>query len=77
MTRASHEAGSSRRTESSRAIRVGLIVFITSLAVLLLPLVLDLRSLNRFLVAFGLIGTFLGLGWTTNGAIDLFRGGSR
>ena len=72
----SGDAHDSRRG-ASRAIRAGVIVLVTGAALTLLPLVIDLRSLNRFLVAFGLIGVLLGLGCLTNGLIDLLRGRTR
>ena len=65
------------RRSASQAIRVGLIVLAIGAVLTLLPLMLDLRSLNRFLVAFGLIGVLVGLGCMTNGLIDLLRGRTR
>jgi hypothetical protein len=69
--------GRDTRRSASQAIRVGAIVLVFGAMLTLLPLVLDLRSLNRFFVAFGLIGVLVGLGCLTNGLIDLLRGRTR
>ena len=65
------------RRSASQAIRVGVIVLAVGAVLTLVPLVLDLRSVNRFLVAFGLIGVLVGLGCLTNGLIDLVRDRTR
>jgi len=57
----------------SHAIRVGAMILVGGLALLLLPLALDLHSLNKYIVAAGLIGVLVGLGCVTNGAIDALR----
>ena len=62
---------------TSRAIRVGTLILVGGLALLFLPLVLDLRSLNKYVVAAGLIGVLVGLGCVTNGAIDALRARQR
>ena len=61
------------RDAARRAVRAGLAVLLVSIVTVLLPLLLGRNSLNKYLVAFGLLGVFIGLGWLTNGAIDLFR----
>ena len=48
-------------------------ILVGGLALLLLPLALDLHSLNKYIVAAGLIGVLVGLGCVTNGAIDALR----
>jgi hypothetical protein len=65
------------RRSASQAIRVGVIVLAVGAVLTLVPLVLDLRSVNRFLVAFGLIAVLVGLGCLTNGLIDLVRDRTR
>jgi hypothetical protein len=65
------------RRRAIAAIRAGVAVFVVSLTVMLLPLLIGRTALNKYLVAFGLIGAMLGLGWLTNGAIDLFRARGR
>jgi hypothetical protein len=56
-----------------RAIRVGAMILVGGLALLFFPLLLDLHSLNKYVVAAGLIGVLVGLGCVTNGAIDALR----
>ena len=48
-------------------------ILVCGLAPLFLPLLLDLHSLNKYVVAAGLIGMLVGLGCVTNGAIDALR----
>ena len=48
-------------------------ILVGGLALLFLPLLLDLRSFNKYVVAAGLIGVLVGLGCVTNGAIDALR----
>jgi hypothetical protein len=57
----------------AHAIRVGALILICGLALLFLPLVLGLHSLNKYVVSTGLIGLLVGLGCVTNGAIDALR----
>lgn len=61
----------------AHAIRFGAMILFCGLALLFLPLLLDLRSLNKYLVAGGLIGVLVGLGCITNGAIDALRARGR
>ena len=61
------------RRRALQAVRAGAVVFIVSAAIVCTPLVLGRTPFNKYLVAFGLIAAFLGLGWLTNGAIDLIR----
>ena len=65
------------RRRALQAIRAGAAVFIVGVTVTLLPLLIGRTALNKYLVTFGLIGAMLGLGWLTNGAIDLFRARGR
>ena len=68
-----HTDPTSPRNAARRAVHAGLAVLLVSVATVCLPLLLGRNSLNKYLVAFGLLGAFIGLGWLTNGAIDLFR----
>jgi hypothetical protein len=61
------------KDDASRALRIGALIFAAGLALLFLPLLLNLRSLNKYIVAAGLIGVPVGLGCVTNGAIDALR----
>ena len=65
------------RASATRAVRIGAIVLVLGLALTFLPLLLDLRGLNKYVVVLGLIGTLVGLGCLTNGAIDALRARSR
>jgi hypothetical protein len=57
----------------AHAIRVGALILVGGLALLSVPLLLDLHSLNKYVAAAGLIGLLVGLGCVTNGAIDALR----
>ena len=61
----------------ARAIRVGARILVAGLVLLFFPLLLDLRLLNKYVVAAGLIGVLVGLGCVTNGAIDALRARNR
>ena len=65
------------RRQASHVIHVGVVVFVLSAAIVLLPLVIGRSPLNKYLVAFGLVGSFVGLGCFTNGLIDLIRARNR
>jgi hypothetical protein len=65
------------RGRAARVIRVGIIVFIVGITMVFLPLLIGHTALNKYLVAFGLVGTLVGLSCVTNGAIDRFRARSR
>ena len=66
-----------RRGRASHAVRVGTATFIVGAAMMFLPLLLARSSLDKYIVALGMIGALIGLGCLTNGAIDLFRARSR
>ena len=61
------------RRRAAQAIRAGAVVLVVSVAIVFLPLLLGGNAFNKYLVAFGLVGAFVGLGWMTNGLIDLIR----
>lgn len=69
--------GHDDRRRASHVIRVGVVVFTLSAALVLLPLAIGTGALNKYLVAFGLVGSFVGLGCFTNGLIDLIRARNR
>jgi hypothetical protein len=65
------------RDSAARALRIGAIVLVVGGALTFFPLLLDLRGLNKYVVAVGLIGVLIGLGCLANGAIDALRARSR
>ncbi len=66
-----------RRTAAGKAIRLGCAVIIAAMALLLVPLVsryIALEQINRYMVAFGLLGMCVGISLILHGAVDWWRG---
>lgn len=66
-----------RRARAANAIKVGLALCVVCAMAAFLPALLGRSSLNKFIVTFALLGTFIGLGCVVNGTIDRFRGRGR
>ena len=62
------------RDNARRTLGAGLLILACSLGLVLLPLLLGHWSVNRYFVAFGLIGACLGLSCLLHGAWDWLRG---
>ena len=54
-------------------IRIGAIVFISSIATIALPLLIPLGGLAKYLIAIALVAAIAGLSILLNGVIDLLR----
>jgi small neutral amino acid transporter SnatA (MarC family) len=66
-----------RRIAAQKAIRLGCAVIVAAIALLLIPLIsryIALQQINRYVVAFGLLGMCVGLSLILNGAVDWWRG---
>jgi hypothetical protein len=62
------------RDRARRTVFLGLAVFLCGVLITLSPILLGRGSLNRYIVAFGLIGVFVGGSSVINGAWDWLRG---
>jgi hypothetical protein len=60
-------------TNGYRALTIGVIVFVISVAAMLLPLVIPLGQLAKYVVTTAFIGGCIGLSITVNAAIDRWR----
>jgi len=64
---------SDHRPQPRRTILLGAAVFVVSGLVVLSPLLLGRGSLNRFIVAFGLMGVFIGGSAAIHGCWDWLK----
>ena len=64
---------SDRRRQARRTVFLGAAIFVASTLVVLSPLLLGRGSLNRFIVASGLAGVFIGGGAVIHGGWDWLR----
>ena len=64
-----------RRRSARRAVTIGVVVFLACAALTLSPLLLGRGSINRFIVAFGLMGVFIGASFILHGGWDWLRAG--
>jgi len=52
---------------------IGIVVFFVAIILVLSPLLLGRNMLNKYLVAFGLVGAYAGVSLMLHGAVDWFR----
>jgi hypothetical protein len=64
-----------QRQRAQRAIAIGAIIFVSSLVLILLPLVIPLGAGAKYLIAIAFVGAIAGLSIILNGIIDYFRRG--
>jgi hypothetical protein len=64
-----------RRRLARRAVTIGLVVLLACAVLTLSPLLLGRGSINRFIVAFGLMGVFIGASFILHGSWDWLRAG--
>lgn len=62
-------------SRSRGALAVGVVVFVASTIVMLLPLVVSLGTLAKYVVTPAFVGACVGLSITANALIDRWRGG--
>jgi hypothetical protein len=62
------------RDRARRTVFIGLAVFLTGALITLSPILLGRGSLNRYVVAFGLVGVFIGGSCVLHGGWDWLRG---
>jgi hypothetical protein len=65
------------RARARRTVVIGLVVFVVFALLTFSPLLLGRGSLNRFIVAFSLVGVMLGGSFVLHGAWDWLRAGRR
>ncbi|HZN63991.1 MAG TPA: hypothetical protein VFB66_01735 [Tepidisphaeraceae bacterium] len=65
------------RHRARRTVLVGLVVFVVCAMLTFSPLLLGRGGLNRFIVAFSLVGVMLGGSFMLHGAWDWLRAGRR
>jgi len=63
-----------RNTESRRAVLAGLGLLAFCIVLALLPLVWGSSSINKYFVAFGLLGSCVAISFIIHGAWDWWRG---
>lgn len=72
---ATTDAPAHRRPRPRGPLTVGVIVFVVSTLVMLLPLVVSLGQLAKFVVTPAFVGACIGLSITANAGIDWWREG--
>ena len=70
---AAHPSNTKYRPAPGRVIRTGLLALVASILLALLPALWGEWEWNKYFVAFGLIGTFLGLSLLLHGTWDWLR----
>ena len=61
------------RGQARRVVVIGIVVFFVAIILVLSPLLLGRNMLNKYLVAFGLVGACAGVSLMLHGAVDWFR----
>jgi hypothetical protein len=69
------EDRSRRLSQARRTVAIGLVVVLLCGGLALSPLLLGRGSLNRFIVAFALMGVFIGASFVLHGGWDWLRAG--
>lgn len=67
--------GTAERGRARRTVLIGLAVFVVFTLLAFSPLLLGRGSLNRYIVAFSLVGALLGASFMFHGAWDWLRAG--